>query len=279
MFRITPPAQKMIWILLAVFSLMAMGLVLVRGTSQAAPAIAASASASTAGPSAFGDAGMTKVLALVGSHEIRAIDVAHSLAQGVDAAIALDRAVKAEIAAQAARQAYPQQAQEVGLAAQRVALSQLYVTRRGAELAQQIGEQQIRSAYEKYVPAADYMEFRVDLYSTQDPREAEALAERIARGEGAAVAEKFKPLAQGKFVKSSELPYGLPQVLVRMKAGQYSRPLVLRTGVFIVRLNEVRQGQRPLLEEVQSQLKDLLVAQQLDVEMQKLREKTRIVMK
>lgn len=225
------------------------------------------------------DTGVTKVVATVGDLPIVELDLAQPLMQGVDRAVALDRVIKAQIAADAAVNSYPDQASEVSRAASRMALSQLYVTRRGSELVKQIKPDELKAAYDKFVPASDHMEYRFDLYTTQDPREAEGLAQQIAAGQVAVVAEKFKPANEGRFVKTGELPYGLPQVLARMKAGDFSRPLVLRTGVVMLKLHEVRQGRRPEMKDVEAQLKDLLVAQKLDVEMEKMREQTRIVMK
>lgn len=226
------------------------------------------------------NADMSKSAATVNGVAISEAELASMTSQGVDRAVAIDRYVNKVLAADLARKTYAADAEVALRGAEREVLAQLYISKRTQDLTAAIKAEDIKAFYDKNVKAEDYALFKVRFLVTQDPKEADAVVSALAGGKVKEVDSMFKAVKDGDgFTPAQELPYGLGQVVRGMKAGDFSRPIVLRNGVFVLRVDEVKPGQRPEQVKVETQIKELIIAQRLNDEITGLRRQARIELK
>ena len=98
-----------------------------------------------------------------------------------------------------------------------------------------------------------------------DEKEAGEISSAIAAGKSKDVEARFKPVKDSAdgFVLAGELPYGLGGVVRSLKKGEYSRPVALRNGFFILFLEDVKANPKPELAKVADEIKNVLVAKAL----------------
>ena len=237
---------------------------------------------SVASPEAAASVGvdMAKSAAIVNGGVISEAEISGQTAQGIDRAVAIDRYVNKVLAAELARKAYPSDAEAALRGAEREVLSQLYVAKRTQDLRSAVTDAEVKGFYDKNVKAEDFSTYKVRFLATQDPKEADEVAAAIAAGKTKDVDAKFKPAKDGDgFTAAQELPFGLGQVVRTMRAGEYSRPLVLRNGIFVLRVDEIKVGQKPEQTKVAGEIKDLIVAQRLGDELSGARRAARVELK
>ena len=223
---------------------------------------------------------MSKSAAVVNGGMISEAEISGQTAQGVDRAVAIDRYVNKVLAAELARKAYPADSEAALRGAEREVLAQLYVAKRTQDLRGAVTDADVKGFYDKNVKAEDFSTFKVRFLATQDPKEADDVAAAIAAGKTRDVDARFKPAKDGDgFTSAQELPFGLGQVVRTMKAGEYSRPLVLRNGFFVLRVDDIKVGQKPEQAKVAGEIKDLIVAQRLSDELSGARRAARIELK
>ena len=223
---------------------------------------------------------LTKSAAIVNGGVISEAEISGLTAQGIDRAVALDRYINKVLAAELARKAYSADAESVLRGAEREVLSQLYIAKRTQEIKGGIKDEDVKTFYDKNVKAEDFSAFKVRYFATQEPKEAEEVATAVAAGKGKDVDAKFKPAKDGDgYTAAQELPYGLGQVVRTMKAGEYSHPLMLRNGIFVLRVDDIKVGQKPEQAKVAGEIKDLIVAQRLSDELTGARRSARVELK
>lgn len=240
------------------------------------------APASEAAPASGADTLKTAAqpVATVDGAVISESEIAGATAQGIDRAVAVDRYIQRVLAANLARRAYASDAEAAIRGAEREVLSQLYVQRRTEEIKLALNDKDVSEFYATNVKAEDFAKYKVRYFLTQDPKEAEAVATALASGKAKEVEGRFQPAKTGDgLTTAAELPYGLGQVVRTMKVGEYSRPLMLRNGIFVLRVDDKQPGQKPELDKVAAEIRELLVAQKLSDELAAARRSARIELK
>lgn len=235
------------------------------------PATTVAAPAPTAG----------KVAAIVNGARITDAELAPAMVQGVDRAVAIDRYVNKVVAADLARKSFAADADDAIRAAEREVLSQLYVAKRSEALGKAVTEADIKAFYDQNVSADSYSSFKVKFLLSQDPKDADAAVAAITAGKGAELAARFKPAQEAGdgYLMAQELPYGLGNVVSGLKKGEYSRPLVLRNGIFILHLEDIKANPKPELAKLSPEIKNLLVAKRLGDELVAARASAKVELK
>lgn len=220
------------------------------------------------------------IMAVVDGQNITEDDIAQAVQAGVDRAIALDRAINRVVTARYVRQEHTAEAERLLESASRELLSQLYIQKATQRLTVGISEKEIQDFYNKRVKADDYREYRAEYVLLGDQQAAEELAGDAQRGEKKALS-RFKSVADqpGQWLRSRDFPYGLGQVVGRMKAGDISKPIALRNGWFVLHLRDVRDQQPPSLESVKTEIRNILVSEALVKDIAAIRQKSRIELK
>jgi len=206
-----------------------------------------------------------KVSAVVNGESIYVSELQPVISQGVDPALAVDRYVNKVIAADMARQAYPQESSEAMRAADRDVLAQLFVAKRTADLRAGVTDAEVKAYYDANVKADDYASYQVKVLTTADQQEAEKIANDIAAGKAADYAQRFKLItdAADGFATANQFPYGLGAVVRSLKKGEFSKPLGLRNGFTILSLVDVKANPKPELAAVGEEIKTVIVSQKL----------------
>ncbi|MEY3466159.1 MAG: peptidylprolyl isomerase [Steroidobacteraceae bacterium] len=221
-----------------------------------------------------------RVLAEVNGKNITAEEIAPLVGQGIDRAVAVDRYVTRLLAADAANEMYPEESKVARAAAEREVLSQLFLSRRTAELRQATTDADIDKFYKENVRDADYANYRLAYYLTGDENDAATMARNIAGNDREAIGKFQAVNKQGDgFVPLGQVPYGLGQLVASAKTGDFIGPFRVRDGLLILQIQDTRAGKKPPLTQVKDEIRNLIVSRQLNDELLARREKASIKLK
>ena len=206
----------------------------------------------------------TAVIATVNGLPVTESEVAPIMAQGADRAVAVDRYINKVLAAEAGQREYSDEAKVAIRAAEREVLAQLYLRRKSEDLAKAVTEEKIRDYYEKNVKDEDYAQFKLRYYLSQDQADAVRVRDLADKGDREAMA-KFAAVKKGEEYSSvAEIPYGLGQVVKRAKPGEKVGPVMVRDGLLILLVDDIKKGERPKFEAVKEEIRSVLVSRQLN---------------
>ena len=208
--------------------------------------------AATAGP-----VGNT-IVATVDGEPISAQEISPLLMSGMDRANAIDRAISRRIAANLAKKQYSQEVNNALRAVESEVGATVYIQRKMEEISKAVTQDDLKKRYDAVVKNEDFNGYRVSfaLY----PDEALAAAARTSAASGDKTANAtFEPLAKdstGKqiFVSRNDVPYNLGAFLSRLKPGEFTQPAVVRNGVIVLRVDEIKHNPKPEFEKVRDML-------------------------
>lgn len=231
-------------------------------------------------PSSSASTTAAKVAATIDDQVIYENELVPLMQGGVDRAIALDRAINRVVTAKAARLQYQQEAQTAVENASREVLSQLYLQRATQRLSERIKDEDIRAWYERRIKADDYREYQATYVLLASPEEAARVAAEALQGDRKALM-KFKPITDqpDQWLKAGDFPYGLGQIVNKMKTGDISKPIALRNGWFVLMLRQTREHSPPALDSVKNEIRNILVAEALVQDINQIRQSARIELK
>lgn len=221
-----------------------------------------------------------RLAAMVDDLAIYEDELAPVVQTGVDRAIALDRAINRVITARAAKQFHEQEAQAAVENASREILSQLYLQKATQKLSDSITDKEIKDWYDRRITADDYREYQAGYVLMGNAEEANRIATDAARSDKKALAQ-FKPITDqpDQWLKARDFPYGLGQMVARMKAGDISKPVALRNGWFVLMLKQTRENPPPALDTVKTEIRNILVSEALVKDINRIRQSARIELK
>ena len=208
----------------------------------------------------------SKVAAVVNGSNVYDSELVPGIQQGADRAVVIDRYINKVLAAELARSNYSKDATEALKGAEREVLSQLYVAKKTEELRAGVTEAGVKAYYDANIKVEDFAGYKVKFMIAGDEKDATDVAAAIAAGKAKDVESRFKNAKDGAdgFVMAGELPYGLGNVVRSLKKGEYSRPVVMRNGYFILYLDDVKANPKPELSVVSAEIKNVMVAKQLN---------------
>lgn len=280
----TPPRRALKPAIIAVLAIAVLGgagwLLYSRGIlpgSGAKPA----AAAFPAAPAAVRPVDGLRVLAEVNGQNITAEEVDPLIRQGVDRAVAIDRYVTRLLAADAARDLYPDASRAAQEAAEREVLANLFINRRSAELLQSVTDAEIDRFYKEQVKDSDYASYKLSYYLTQDNIDAATMVRNLENRDAEA-RSKFVPVSEegDGFIPLARTPYGLGQLVATAKAGDYLQPVRVRDGLLILHVEQVRPGKKPeKTPEVKEEIRRLIAQRRLSDELLERREKAQVKLK
>jgi parvulin-like peptidyl-prolyl isomerase len=222
------------------------------------------------------------VLATVDGYKITEAELAPMLTQGVDKAVALDRRITQSVIAKAAEAKYHQEAEILMQANRNDILYQLFLSKRADEIKKAITDQDISAFYQKNVKDEDYKSAVMKIYLTSDAREAQGMYESLSgsKDREATLAKMNYMQKDGDhFLPLQNIPYNLGQLVKKMSPGQAMQPIVIREGVLIAYVENIKSTQKPTLEATKDEIKMMLVNQRLSDEVQGLRKAAAIELK
>lgn len=242
------------------------------------PAAPAAAAASTT-------SALSAPVATVNGSTIADIEIRDMMGRGMDRAAAVDQRITQTVMANAAATEFASDATTVLNAARTDILAQLYVNRKADLLRKAVTEKEIASFYEKNLTQDEFRKFKLKFVIAKDAKDGQAIYETLTKTpgspEGKAALERFQYLnkAGDNFQLAQEVPYGIGNVLKKMKAGDLIQPLLVREGILIVKIEEIKEGERPDLAKVSADIRSSLASQKLNEEVQQLRKAAKIELK
>lgn len=247
--------------------------------TQSSPANAAMNGQANLEPSSDTKAptGNDRVVAVVDGTVVTQLEISDQLRSGIDRAIVVDRYINKVIAAQLGQKQYPEQAKAALRAAEREVLATVYTTQRLQELREQVTEEEVKAYYQKNVLDENFKQWKVSYYLSNDPVDIQATSQRLLEGDKKAL-ELLAPLSvQGDgFLAAQAMPYGLGRVVNALEKGQFSEVLRLRNGFMVVRVDDIRQLNKPTLQELTNQIIETIVLDRFNLELEKARRAAKI---
>lgn len=225
------------------------------------------------------------VIATVNGQAVRADELIPFLQNGVERAAALDRRITQVVLAQKAASSYPDDAQAALDNARTNILSQIYANKRQAVMQAEVTDKEIQAFYDKNVTDDMSKLVKVKVYVTSDAKDAQLFYQHATGPKDDAATKealaKMQYMAKDgeHFVSVAEVPYNLGQVMKKMKAGDILQPVVIREGVLIAMLEDVKAQVKPSLAKLTNEIRNILINQKVEVEVQALRKAAKIELK
>ena len=226
------------------------------------------------------------VLATVNGQPIKEAEVIAIMQQtGVDKATALDRKISQLFLSQEATKAFPKEAQDAMDEMKNNVLSQIYIAKRTPAIQAEVTDKEILDFYNKNITDDLTHLMKVKIFITQDAKEAQTLYQSIATTktdhstlESIGRMQYLNP--QGDhFVGIQGIPYNIGQVMKKLKPGEVMQPLVVREGVLVAMVEDVKEQPKPALDKVSADIKGFIVNQKVESEVASLRKASKIELK
>lgn len=217
------------------------------------------------------------VLANINGQTITELEVAGLLQSGIDRAIVVDRYINKVVAAERGREMYASEAKAALRAAEREVLSTLYTTKRMDELRKAVTDKQVAEFYEQNVLDQNFQQWKVSYYLSASVEDANKVLVSMKKGEKDAL-EQLKPLVeQGDgYAAAMAIPYGLGRVVSKMKKGEFSEVLQLRNGLLVLRIDDMKQLEKPTQEELKQEIIQALALEKFNEELEQARRKAKV---
>lgn len=253
------------------------GVVAWAGMTVFGDSMGSSSNSSPMGNANAANKGSDVVLARIDGMKVTEKEVSGLLQSGVDKAIVIDRYINKVIAAELGRKIYAEEAQATLQAAEREVLSMLYTTRRMEDLRNGISDEEVRSYYDANVLDQNFQLWKVSYYLSADAADVQKTLVSLKKGDKDAEAQ-LKPLVeQGDgFAAASALPYNLGRVVSKMKKGEYSEVLQLRNGLLILKVDDSKKIDKPMLEDLRQDIIQALAMQKFNEELEQARRKAKV---
>ena len=229
--------------------------------------------------------GNLAVIATVNGTAIRQADLLPLMQNGLDKTNALDRRISQIVLAQQAESKYASEAKAAIDSVKNDVLAQIYVNKRSEALKTEISDKEISEFYEKNITPDLFKQMKVKFKLFSDAKEAQTFYELInAKKNDRETADALAKLEylskQGDhFAAIQELPYNMGQVFKDKKNGDVLQPVVIREGVLVSMLEEVRQQERPGIDKLKEQIRMQILSSKIDGEVQALRKTAKIELK
>lgn len=217
------------------------------------------------------------VVAKVNGKSVTEGEILGVVQAGVDRAIVIDRYINKVLAAEMGRERYNKEAASVIQAAEREVLSTLYTTRRMEELRKAVREDEIQSFYDKNVLDENFKLWKVSYYLSGDTGDIHHTLAAMKEGDPKALSQ-LKPLVEtgDGFAATSLLPYNLGRVVNKMKKGEFSDALQMRNGLLILRVDDMKQIDKPKLDAVRNEIIENIALQKFNLELEQARKQAKV---
>lgn len=217
------------------------------------------------------------VVAKVNGLAVTESEIQGFLQTGVDRAVIVDRYINKVLAAERGRELYQKEAKAAIQAAEREVLATLYTSRRMQELRDSVTEDQIKDYYTKNVLDDNFKLWKVSYYLSGDANDLQNTLNSMKHGDSKALTQ-LKPLVeQGDgFAAATAMPYNLGRVVAKMKKGEFSEVLQLRNGLLVLRVDDVKQLDKPKLDAVKEEIRQALALQKFNDELEQARKLAKV---
>lgn len=195
------------------------------------------------------------------------------LLQGVDRAIAVDRAINKALAAELAEKEFRAESQAAMEAARRDVAAGIYLSKKSEQISKTLTDNEIAARYEILVKDADFNAYKVKVAIAATAQESEDLTKKSEE-------RKFQLLGSGDgYVGKGDIPYNLGALVAKMNVGEYSKPIPTRNGFMVFHLIEVKKNEKPKLEEVKDQVRSAITQERVNDALKAAREVAKISLK
>ena len=216
-------------------------------------------------------------IATINGLKISEMEVAGLMQSGIDRAIVIDRYINKVVAAERGKEMYAEEATAALRAAEREVLSTLYTTRRMQALRSAVSDEEVKAYYDANVLDQNFQQWKVSYYLSNDENDVQQTLGKLKSGDKQAL-EQLKPLVeQGDgYANAANLPYNLGRVVLKMKKGEFSEVLRLRNGLLVLKVDDMKQLQKPTLEQLKEEIVQAIALEKFNTELEDARRKAKV---
>jgi hypothetical protein len=220
---------------------------------------------------------INRIVAVVDGAEISEAELLPFLNAGLDKAVAVDRAINKVVAANSADKLYRAAAKTAMQSARNEVLASVYINQRSIEVRNGVSDKDVKSFYDTRVKEEDFTTFKLKFFVSVDAKEAQDIFDGVGRGEKEAMAKLAWVRKDGEhYLTAADVPYGLGVAVKKLKAGQRLQPVTVREGALVLSVDDIKVNPKPELAKVESEIKDLLVAERFNEDMKARRAAAKI---
>jgi hypothetical protein len=220
---------------------------------------------------------INRIVAVVDGAEISEAELLPFLNAGLDKAVAVDRAINKVVAANSADKLYRAAAKTAMQSARNEVLASVYINQRSIEVRNGVSDKDVKSFYDTRVKEEDFTTFKLKFFVSVDAKEAQDIFDGVGRGEKEAMAKLAWVRKDGEhYLTAADVPYGLGVAVKKLKAGQRLQPVTVREGALVLYVDDIKVNPKPELAKVESEIKDLLVAERFNEDMKARRAAAKI---
>ena len=216
-------------------------------------------------------------IATINGMKITEMEVSGLMQSGIDRAIVIDRYINKVVAAERGKEMYAEEATAALRAAEREVLSTLYTTRRMQALRSAVSDEEVKAYYDANVLDQNFQQWKVSYYLSNDENDVQQTLGKLKSGDKQAL-EQLKPLVeQGDgYANAANLPYNLGRVVLKMKKGEFSEVLRLRNGLLVLKVDDMKQLQKPTLEQLKEEIVQAIALEKFNTELEDARRKAKV---
>ena len=219
----------------------------------------------------------SKIVATVDGADISEAELLPFLNAGLDKAVAIDRAINKVVAANNADKLYKQASKSAMQGAKNEILANVFVNQRSIDVRNAVTDADVKAFYTDRVKAEDFTTFRLKFFVSVDAKEAQDVFDGLGKNDKEALSKLTFAKKEGDhFVNAAEVPYGLGVAVKKLKAGERLQPVMVREGILVLYVDDVKVNPKPELAKVQAEIKDLLVTERFNEDMKARRAASKI---
>lgn len=220
-----------------------------------------------------GSARLPTELASVNKKPITLADVEPLMALGMAKPQAIETAINRVIVSEAALREWPDEARAIAESTTRTALSDMYLRKKVVDFQKAVTDSEIVAYYDKNVTSELTTRHVLKYYLTQDAKDANEMVGAIQKGEDAYLSKFVWVNKEGDHsVLPGAVPYGLYQQVKKLQSNHVAGPFRVRDGLLFLRMEQRINGQRPELQAVKEEIRNILAQQHLESALRQLRD-------
>jgi hypothetical protein len=188
---------------------------------------------------------------------------------GLELPVAIENAITRAVLAEAARTAYPL---KTAIAVQE-AQAQVWLIEQLKLAEAAVTDAMLADWYSRNIADSDFSLVKLRYYLTQDEPDSQAMYAKALAGNTTSYT------SLGEHMPLANVPYGAGKLLDGAKAGDVTAPMPVREGWLSFVVSDVRPGQKPALASIRKEITHLLARQQVQEQLNQLRQAARIELK
>ena len=226
-----------------------------------------------------------EVVAVVNGEPIHEGEIAISMQQGMQRAVAIDSYINKVLAVQSMGKNIPEDVKVAAMFAQRDVYARAWSSTMLEKIRKDITEDDAKKWFEENVASMDQSRYMVKYLAFGSAEEGQSFIEKLNKGdkEASGQLQNFSTTPKAtepEPMAAQAFPYNTGKLIKTLKPGQvYAQPIPTREGFLVVKLIDSKQGKKPTFEESKEQVYGVLTEKKVGEMLEKSRKDAEIKLK